>query len=61
MTLSGELAIVKGFVIQQSNLQDVTLTGGELVVNGILDVDDVEASVVTLTVGDDTNTTLCID
>lgn len=36
--------------------EDVALTGGEAVVNGILDVDDVEASVVALTVGDDTNT-----
>ena len=40
-----------------SNHEDVALTGGELVVNGILDVDDVETSVVTLTVSDDTNTT----
>jgi hypothetical protein len=37
--------------------ENVALTGGELVVNGVLDVDDVEATVVTLTVGDDTNTT----
>lgn len=37
--------------------EDVALTGGELVVNGVLDVDDVEATIVTLTVGDDTNTT----
>lgn len=37
--------------------EDVALTGGELVVNGVLDVDDVEATVVTLTVGDDTDTT----
>lgn len=40
-----------------ANLQDVALTGGELVVNGVLDVHNVEASIVTLTVGDDTNTT----
>lgn len=37
--------------------EDVGLTGGESVVNGVLDVDDVEATVVTLTVGDNTNTT----
>lgn len=37
--------------------ENVALTGGELVVNGVLDVDDVEATIVTLTVGDDTNTT----
>jgi hypothetical protein len=36
---------------------DVSLTSGELVVNGVLDVDNVEASVVALTVVDDTNTT----
>ena len=40
-----------------SNDEDVGLTGGEGVVNGVLDVDDVETSVVALTVGDDTNTT----
>jgi hypothetical protein len=38
--------------------EDVALTGGELVVNSILNVDDVETSVVALTVGNDTNTTL---
>lgn len=37
--------------------EDVALTGGEGVVNGILQVDDAEATVVTLTVGDDTDTT----
>jgi len=37
--------------------EDVALTGGELVVDGVLDVDNVEASVVALTVGDDTDTT----
>ena len=37
--------------------EDVALTGGERVVNGVLEVDDVEASVVALTVGDDTDTT----
>lgn len=37
--------------------EDVVLTGGEGVVNGVLDVDDVETSIVALTVGDDTNTT----
>jgi hypothetical protein len=35
--------------------EDVALTGGERVVYGILDVDNVEASVVALAVGDDTN------
>lgn len=40
-----------------ANDEDVSLTCGELVVNGVLDVDNVEASIVTLTVGDDTNTT----
>lgn len=37
--------------------ENVALTGSERVVNGILKVDNVEASIVTLTVGDDTNTT----
>jgi hypothetical protein len=36
--------------------EDVALTGSEGVIYGILDVDNVETSVVTLTVGDDTNT-----
>ena len=40
-----------------ANDEDVALTGSELVVNGILDVDDVETTVVALTVSDDTNTT----
>lgn len=40
-----------------SDDEDVVLAGGEGVVDGILDVDDVETSVVTLTVGDDTDTT----
>lgn len=39
-----------------ANDEDVALTGGESVVNGILEMDDVEATIVTLTVGDDTNT-----
>lgn len=39
-----------------ANDEDVALTGGKGVVNGVLDVDNVEATVVTLTVGDDTNT-----
>lgn len=39
-----------------ANDEDVALTGGKGVVNGVLDVDNVEASVVALTVGDDTNT-----
>ena len=41
----------------RSNDENVVLTGSERVVYGILDVDDVEASIVTLTVSDDTNTT----
>jgi len=40
-----------------TNDEDVALTGSEGVVNGVLDVDDVETSVVTLAVGDNTNTT----
>lgn len=40
-----------------ANDENVALTCGELVVNGVLDVDDVETSVVALTVGDDTDTT----
>lgn len=40
-----------------TNDEDVGLPGGEGVVNGILDVDNVETTIVTLTVGDDTNTT----
>ena len=39
-----------------ANDEDVGLTSGEGVVNGILQVDDAEATIVTLTVGDDTNT-----
>ncbi len=37
--------------------ENVGLAGGEGVVNGVLKVDDGEATIVTLTVGDDTNTT----
>lgn len=37
--------------------ENVALTGGEGVVNGVLDVDDVETTIVALTVSDDTNTT----
>jgi hypothetical protein len=40
-----------------ANDENVALTGGEAVVNGILDVDNVETTVVALTVSDDTNTT----
>ena len=40
-----------------ANHEDVALTSSEGVVKSILDVDDVEATVVALTVGDDTNTT----
>ena len=36
--------------------EDVGLAGSEGVVDGVLEVDDVEASVVALAVGDDTNT-----
>lgn len=36
--------------------ENVVLAGGEAVVYRVLDVDDVEASVVALAVGDDTNT-----
>ncbi|KAL8413650.1 hypothetical protein RB594_005060 [Gaeumannomyces avenae] len=37
--------------------ENVALTGGEGVVDGVLEVDNVEAAVVALTVGDDTDTT----
>lgn len=37
--------------------EDVGLTGGKGVVNGVLQVDDVETTIVTLTVGDNTDTT----
>lgn len=40
-----------------SNDENVGLTGGESVLNSVLDVDNVETTVVALTVGDDTNTT----
>jgi hypothetical protein len=40
-----------------ANDENVALTGSKGVVNGILQVDDVEATIVTLTVGDDANTT----
>ncbi len=40
-----------------ANDEDVTLTGGEGVVDSVLDVDYVETTVVSLPVGDDTNTT----
>lgn len=40
-----------------ANDENVALTGSKGVVNGVLDVDDVEATIVTLTVGDDTDTT----
>jgi hypothetical protein len=41
-----------------ANDEDVGLTSGELVVNSVLDMDNVEASIVALTVSDNTNTTL---
>lgn len=37
--------------------EDVGLAGGEGVVNSVLDVDDVETTIVALTVGNDTDTT----
>jgi hypothetical protein len=40
-----------------ANDKDVALTGGESVVNGVLEVDDAEATVVALTVGDNADTT----
>lgn len=40
-----------------SNDEDVGLTGSELVVKSVANVDDVETTIVTLTVSDDTNTT----
>jgi hypothetical protein len=40
-----------------TNDENVGFTGSEGVVNGILDVDNVETTVVALTVGDDTDTT----
>lgn len=39
-----------------ANYKDVGLPGSEGVVNGILDVDDIETTIMTLTVGDDTDT-----
>ena len=39
-----------------ANDENVALTSSERVVNGILDVNNVETSIVTLTVSDDTNT-----
>lgn len=40
-----------------ANDEDVAFSGSERVVNGVLDVNDGEATVVSLTVSDDTNTT----
>lgn len=40
-----------------TNDENVALTGSEGVVNSVLDVDNVETTIVALTVGDDTNTT----
>lgn len=40
-----------------ANDEDVVLSGSERVVNGVLDVDNVETTVVAFSVGDDTNTT----
>jgi len=52
------LALGKGDpgLLVVTNDENVGLAGGERVVNGVLKVDNVEASIVTLTVGDDTNT-----
>jgi hypothetical protein len=44
-------------LVALTNDENVGETGGELAVEDILDVDDVETSDVTLTVGDDTDTT----
>lgn len=41
-----------------ANDENVALTGCELIVNSILDVNDVEATVVTFTVSDDAHTAL---
>lgn len=40
-----------------ANDEDVALTSGKLIVNGVLDVDNVETTVMALPVGDDANTT----
>lgn len=40
-----------------TNDENVALTGSEGVVNSVLDVDNVETTIVALTVSDDTNTT----
>lgn len=40
-----------------ANYEDVGVTGGEGVVDCVLEMDDTETTVVALTVGDDTNTT----
>lgn len=40
-----------------ANDEDVVLSGGERVVDGILDVDNVETTIVSLAVSDDTHTT----
>ena len=40
-----------------TNDENIALTGGEGVVNSVLDVDNVETTIVALTVSDDTNTT----
>lgn len=40
----------------RTNNEDVALTGSKGVVNGILDVDNCKTSIMTLAMGDDTNT-----
>ena len=39
-----------------ANNEDVALTGGKRIIDGIFDVDDCETSIVALTMSDDTNT-----
>ena len=41
-----------------TNDEDIAFTGSELIVDSILNVHNGEATIVTLTMGDDTNTTL---
>lgn len=58
MTYLDTLALGKGDPgLVLANDEDVALTSSESVVNGILDVDNVETTIVTFTVGDNTNTT----
>lgn len=52
------LAGVHDTIALRAHIQDVALTSGELVVDRVLHVHNVETSIVTLAVGDDTDTTL---